>query len=175
MEGHERIAFFSDGVAPCKKLLYLVSTYTMSGDITKQTADLAPPADGKWAVVCVDDDPYVLQMLSLQMKDLLNWERVLLELLTDPTQTIGRIDHLLQQGYQIRCVITDYRMPQMTGYELIYALKTTHPAIPCVLLSGQADKFEVRELLHTGLITSFINKPWTLTDLKTALQETITG
>ena len=36
-------------------------------------------------------------------------------------------------------VVTDYRMPKMTGAELIQEIRTTHPALPIVLVSGVVD------------------------------------
>ena len=36
-------------------------------------------------------------------------------------------------------VVTDYRMPKMTGAELIHEIRTTHPALPIVLISGVVD------------------------------------
>ena len=123
----------------------------------------------KRAAICIDDDPYVLQMLEIQLRDIFRNEPMLIELITDPCTTIQQIDCLQSNGYEIVFLITDYRMPQMSGYEFIYAVKTKFPGIASILLSGQADKFEVRELLHTEVITAFINKPWKLQDLQTAL------
>lgn len=123
----------------------------------------------KLAAICIDDDPYVLQMLEIQLREVFKNETMLLELITDPCTTIQQIDFLKGNGYEIAFLITDYRMPQMSGYELIYAVKTKYPELECILLSGQADKFEVRELLHAEVITAFINKPWKLQDLQIAL------
>ena len=123
----------------------------------------------KLAAICVDDDPYVLQMLEIQLKELFKNEELLLELITNPCETIQQIEYIQNNGYEIAFLISDYRMPHMSGYELIYAVKTKFPSINCILLSGQADKFEVRELIHAEAITSFITKPWKLQDLQSAI------
>jgi DNA-binding NtrC family response regulator len=125
--------------------------------------------DKKLAAICIDDDPYVLQILEIQFREIFGNKGLLLELLTDPTKTIQQIDSLIGHGYEIVFLITDYRMPHMSGYELIYAVKTKYPELECILLSGQADKFEVRELLDNEVITGFMNKPWKLKDLQIAL------
>lgn len=36
-------------------------------------------------------------------------------------------------------LVTDYRMPKMTGVELIQEIRTTHPALPIVLVSSVVD------------------------------------
>ena len=127
--------------------------------------------DRRFAVVCIDDDPFVLQMLSMQIRELLSGHNILIELITDPTTAISQLQLLMEEGYQIKLVITDYRMPQMSGYELVYALKIRYPALPCVLLSGQADNFEVKDLIRSEMIIRFINKPWTKAELKDLLRD----
>ena len=42
-------------------------------------------------------------------------------------------------------VVTDYRMPMMTGAELIHEIRTTHPALPIVLISGVVDVLGLNE------------------------------
>lgn len=123
----------------------------------------------KLAAICVDDDPYVLQMLEIQLKELFKSNDLLVELIVNPCETIKQIEYLKNEGYDIAFMITDYRMPQMSGYELIYAVKTKHPSINCILLSGQADKFEVRDLIAGSAISTFISKPWKIQDLHIAI------
>ena len=36
-------------------------------------------------------------------------------------------------------IVTDYRMPKMTGAELIEQIRVTHPELPIVLISGVVD------------------------------------
>ena len=121
-------------------------------------------------ILCIDDDSFVLQMLSIQLNELLKGSGILIEFLTDSTLASEKIDHLHKEGFVVRLIVTDYMMPKMTGYELVYALRIKHPSIQFVLLSGQADKFEIRELLEFDMISCFINKPWSQKDLDYALQ-----
>jgi DNA-binding NtrC family response regulator len=126
-------------------------------------------SDKKLAAICIDDDPFVLQMLEIQFREIFINEELLLELIPDSRKAIQQINYLIGKGYEIAFLITDYCMPHISGYELVYAVKTKYPALQFIMLSGQADKFEVRELLETQLISSFINKPWKLSDLQIAL------
>lgn len=121
-------------------------------------------------ILCIDDDPFVLQMLSIQLNELLKGTGILIEFLTDPTLAVGKVEQLQADGFDVKLILTDYVMPKMTGYELIYALRIKYQDLRCILLSGQADKFETRELLELRMISCFIDKPWTLKDMRIALQ-----
>ncbi len=121
-------------------------------------------------ILCIDDDPFVLQMLGFQLNELVKGSGILIEFLTDPTLAIEKINQLHEEGFDVKLIVTDYVMPKMTGYELIYALRIKYPDIQFILLSGQADKFEIRELLELKMISCFMNKPWSLNDMLSALK-----
>ena len=42
----------------------------------------------KYAVVCVDDDPFILQMLSFQLTKVVNQKHTLIEYFTDPSEAV---------------------------------------------------------------------------------------
>ncbi|HYI96855.1 MAG TPA: response regulator [Bryobacteraceae bacterium] len=42
-------------------------------------------------------------------------------------------------------IVTDYRMPKMTGAQLIEQIRMTHPALPIVLISGVVDVLGLSE------------------------------
>ena len=48
----------------------------------------------RYAVVCVDDDPYILQMLGFQLSKIMDQSHTLIEYFTDPDQAIENIDLL---------------------------------------------------------------------------------
>lgn len=47
------------------------------------------------------------------------------------------------QAYDL--MVTDYRMPKMTGSELIAGIRAIHPTLPIVLVSGVADVLGLNE------------------------------
>jgi FixJ family two-component response regulator len=51
-------------------------------------------------------------------------------------------------------------MPEMSGAKFIRALKQIYPSMPCVMLSGQANSNQIRELEEAGYLEAFLNKPW---------------
>ena len=114
----------------------------------------------KYAVVCVDDDPYILQMLGFQLGKIIDHKCTLLEYFTDPNDALEGISALVDERIDIIFVIVDYQMPKMTGAQLIRRIKEKYPDMSCVMLSGQANQISVDELMSDNLLTCFISKPW---------------
>lgn len=57
-------------------------------------------------------------------------------------------------------MITDQRMPVMTGTELVKSVKESHPEVVKMILTGFADHEVVMEALNEGLVYRFFEKPW---------------
>ncbi|MFM7565202.1 MAG: response regulator [Flavobacteriales bacterium] len=114
----------------------------------------------KYAVVCVDDDPYILQMLGFQLSKIVDQKCTLLEYFTDPFEALLNIDGLVEERIDIIFIIVDYQMPQMTGAQLIRSIKLKYPDLKCVMLSGHANPSSVDSLKQDNLLEQFIEKPW---------------
>jgi DNA-binding NtrC family response regulator len=124
----------------------------------------------KYAVVCVDDDPYILQMLGFQLGKIVDQTFTLVEYFTDPNIALENIELLINEQIKVIFVIVDYQMPKMTGAQLIRAIKEKHPEMKCVMLSGQANRLSVDELVSENMLDSFISKPWNEDDLFNAIR-----
>ena len=48
-----------------------------------------------YAVVCVDDDPMILQVLAFQLNKILDTQSVLIEFYTNPNDALDDIDALI--------------------------------------------------------------------------------
>ena len=121
--------------------------------------------DFKYAVVCVDDDPYILQMLGFQLSKIMDQKCTLIEYFTDPKDALENIDQMVSESIDIIFVIVDYQMPKMTGADLIRAIKSKHANLRCVMLSGQANPTSVNSLKDENLLERFLAKPWDETEL----------
>jgi CheY-like chemotaxis protein len=114
----------------------------------------------KYAVICVDDDPHILQMLSFQLEKIIDTKCTLLEYFTSPQEALDNFDDLLQEQIDVIFILVDFQMPGMNGAQLIRAIKLKKPDIACIMLSGQANTVQVAELEQDGLLTCFVHKPW---------------
>ena len=112
------------------------------------------------AVICIDDDPMILQVLSFQLEKLIDSSETLIELYTNPSKALIDIEEFVFDEIEIVFVIVDYQMPEMSGAKFIRSLKQSRPNLPCVMLSGQANPNQVRALEAEGYLAAFLAKPW---------------
>lgn len=107
----------------------------------------------KKTILVVDDDFDIANTISLwlQKYGFRAYE------FTDPVQALEYF-HERMEG--INLVLSDIRMPQMNGYELVIKIKTLKPKIKIILMSA----FEIREgelsrVIPSMTIDGLISKP----------------
>lgn len=123
----------------------------------------------RYAVICVDDDPMILQVLAFQLDKILDSKSILVEFYTNPVDALVDIESLIKEKIDIIFVLVDYQMPEMTGAELIRKIKSKHKNLNCLMLSGQANAMQVSELEKDNLLDKFIEKPWDEDELSEAV------
>jgi len=64
------------------------------------------------------------------------------------------------QEKPINIIITDQRMPQMTGVEFLESILGTFPDPIRILLTGYADMNAVIDAVNKGKIFHYLSKPW---------------
>ncbi len=70
----------------------------------------------------------------------------------------------------IHVIITDQRMPEMTGVELLESILETHPEPIRILLTGYADLTAVIDAVNKGKIFHYLSKPWDEKELDDTIQ-----
>ena len=100
-------------------------------------------------VFLIDDDPGVRDSLTL-----------LLSLKDISTQPFANADSFLESytPERVGCVLTDLRMPGMTGLDLQTALRERHIELPVVVLTAHGDVATARAALKNGAF-DFLEKP----------------
>jgi DNA-binding NtrC family response regulator len=63
-------------------------------------------------------------------------------------------------------IVSDQRMPNMTGDELLSIVHQKYPQIMRILLTGYVDKKAIINTINEGEIFRFISKPWNVDELK---------
>jgi YesN/AraC family two-component response regulator len=67
--------------------------------------------------------------------------------------------------HTIHVIISDQRMPHMTGTQLFNQVKILYPYTVCMILSGYADFNVVQDAINQGEVYKFLNKPWKTQEL----------
>src|SRR6516164_1391433 len=85
--------------------------------------------------------------------------------------------HSAEEGYRImqqeevHIVMSDQRMPQISGVELLTKLKARYPQAIRMLFTGFADLESVIAAINQGHVFQFVRKPWQPEDLLVAVQQ----
>jgi len=85
--------------------------------------------------------------------------------------------HSADEGYRImqeeevHIVMSDQRMPQITGIELLMKLKARHPHAIRMLFTGYADLESIIAAINHGHIYQFLKKPWEPEELVAAVRQ----
>ena len=72
----------------------------------------------------------------------------------------------LIEQHDIAILITDQRMPTMTGLELLKRTAAVRPHMVRMLLTGYTDVEALVEAVNSGLVYMYMTKPWNNEDLK---------
>jgi two-component system NtrC family sensor kinase len=115
-------------------------------------------------LLVVDDDDNVRRALRRVLR------RTSCRVLDAPEA--GSAIALLEQN-AVQVVVSDYRMPGMSGVEFLRAVKERWPRIQRVLLTGQADSTAIEEAVNRSEIFRFIWKPWDDAHLLITIQSAI--
>ena len=67
---------------------------------------------------------------------------------------------ILRTNNNINIIITDQRMPQMTGVEFLESILDEFPDPIRILLTGYADMNAVIDAVNKGKIFHYLSKPW---------------
>jgi len=72
---------------------------------------------------------------------------------------------------KVGVIISDHRMPAMTGTELLAKVKDLYPDTTRIVLSGFSDIDSITEAINQGNIYKFLAKPWDDAEIRTTVQE----
>ena len=112
------------------------------------------------SVVVIDDDEAVLDSLRL----LLESEGFNVETFERASTFLERFDEGLS-----RCIVTDVRMPDMDGLELLQALAVRGQLPPVIVITGHGDVPLAVQAMKLGA-RDFIEKPFDTAELMTSIR-----
>lgn len=101
-------------------------------------------------VLCVDDEPSVLRSLSWLLQNRFD--------VSSATDAGEALELVCNSDFDV--VISDQRMPGMTGTEFLKRVKETSPNTMRLLLTGHSEYTDVLRSVNDSEVFRFINKPW---------------
>lgn len=85
--------------------------------------------------------------------------------------TSASLGKSILESQEIEIIITDQRMPEMTGVEFLESIIKEFPNPIRILLTGYTDMDDLINAVNKGQIYRYINKPWNEEELKMVIQQ----
>jgi len=126
-----------------------------------QTAPVRPQAKVKPALLFVDDERRVLTSMRAMFRR--EYDVVL-------ANSGDEAVEVLQGRDDIHVVVSDQRMPGMTGVELLSMVKEQYPSSMRILLTGYADLEAVEASINESEVFRYLMKPCPTDELKDAVR-----
>ncbi len=123
----------------------------------------------KPAIICVDDEPTVLESLKIELKQLLG-DSCLIETAESGEEALELFEEL-QIHYEIALVLADQIMPGLRGDELLQRIHQLSPQTLNIMITGHADLQTLSQTLRTAQLYRHIPKPWNSEDLRVTVLE----
>jgi putative nucleotidyltransferase with HDIG domain len=113
------------------------------------------------AVLIVDDEVAIVESLRRALNDSYS--------VFTATSGEAALETLARE--QIAVIVTDQRMPGLTGVQLLERAKHLSPATFGLLCSGYHDGAALSDALNLGIVRGFISKPWKIDELRRRVGE----
>ncbi len=104
----------------------------------------------KASLLFVDDEERVVNLLNMMFRS--RYEVF--------TATSGKQALEIISAKTIDVIVSDQRMPEMAGIELLSQVRKVSPATMRILLTGYSDLTSIVGSVNDGEVFRFINKPW---------------
>ncbi len=117
---------------------------------------------GSEAILLVDDEPIVLKLA----RSILSHCGYTVYDYDDPRRAIDENDQ-----FPVDLVLTDIVMPNVSGPDLVKEIKSVHPKIPCIFMSG----YDLHQIAAKGIDSGcdYLRKPFTPEGLASRVRSTL--
>ena len=120
---------------------------------------------GPKKVMIIDDEPDIVTIMELALKN--NGYSV-----RGFTDSKEAVKEFMNNSGEYALVISDIKMPIMSGFELARKIKETNPNIPLVFMTAfEISKSEFSSLLPSMPVSDLVTKPFTNTLLITMVKK----
>ena len=115
-------------------------------------------------ILVVDDEEAILETMTFTFED--EYE---VRTSSDPEKALEILD---REG-PFAVVLSDQRMPGMSGVELVSEVCKRHPATVRIILTGFSDMDAIIQAINDGHVYSYITKPWEPDQLKQVMKQAV--
>jgi response regulator RpfG family c-di-GMP phosphodiesterase len=119
--------------------------------------------DNKIKILVVDDDEDILDAMHLILNNVNQFESHI-ETAKDAKSAMAEME---KDEYDV--VLSDYKMPNMNGIDLLTWVKDNHPKTARILITGYPSIETVKDAINKANIDYFVEKPWDSNELKSSI------
>lgn len=117
--------------------------------------------------------PYRILYVDDEADNLLTFRSVFRRFYTVFTANGAPEGLALLQEQAIDLVISDHRMPGISGVAFLEQVKATYPHIIRMIVTGYSDVDAVVDAINKGQVYYYITKPWKMAELKVILDNAL--
>lgn len=110
-------------------------------------------------VLYIDDEPNNITSFKAAFRRIFN-------IFTAESAEEGR---MILKTELIHVILSDQRMPKMTGIEFFQSILDTHPEPIRILITGYTDINAVIDAINVGQVYKYLSKPWNEEEVKNTI------
>lgn len=129
-------------------------------EIEEQEGVARIKSEKKYSLLYVDDEATNLRVFKSNFRKYFN--------VFTSTNPVEAIDILRDNDIQV--IVTDQRMPEMTGTEFLEKILPDHPDVIKIILTGFTDIEAIKDGINRCGIYKYITKPWNFDEMKAVLE-----
>lgn len=105
-------------------------------------------------ILLIDDEPHVLSAIKRLLRASFG-TRIAVEVFSQPEQALRRV-----QEAAFDVVMSDYRMPEMSGIDVLRHVREVQPHAVRMILSATSDFAIIQQAINEVEVYRFLAKPW---------------
>jgi two-component system, NtrC family, sensor kinase len=118
-----------------------------------------------YRVLVVDDEPLALNLVQRVFASETDIE---LHTATSPTKALEEVER-----EDLDLVVTDQRMPEMSGLTFLGRLREIRPGAQRILVTAYPDMEVALSAINEGMVYRFVLKPWDLNDMRVSIRRAL--
>src|SRR5438270_4429941 len=118
-----------------------------------------------YRLLVVDDEPLALNLVQRVFASETDIE---LRTATSPTKALEEAEQ-----HDVDLVVTDQRMPEMTGLAFLGRLRQIRPDAHRILVTAYPDMEVALSAINDGMVYRFVLKPWDLNDMRVSIRRAL--